>query len=173
MSTTNALQVGLECLRSRDVDGAIRHLEQATNDAPDDYRGYNLLGAAYAQKNLHDRAVSALLTAVYLKPDVASSHFNLGLAYQADGVHEKAIEELERALQLDPNYTKASDALTRIRSSNQEAEDLSLQSCGRHVDEPAVALCSFCRLPICEGCKTLVHNAVYCPNCARQVSAEP
>lgn len=168
MSVSNSFQLGLESLKARNVDEAVRHLEEAANEVPEDYRAFNYLGVAYAQKGLHDRAVGAFLTAAHLQPKVASIRYNLGLAYQADGFRDKAREEFQTALQIDPMYAKAEDALRVLQIQDNTEQELHDQSCGRHVDEPAVAVCSFCRLPICAECKKIVHDTVYCPKCAQQ-----
>ena len=167
MSDLTSFQRGLDSLKAGKDDDAIKHLEQATAESPEDFRAFSYLGAAYAQKKLYDRAVGAFLAALHLRPGVPSIHYNLGLVYQADGFAEKARTEFQNALSLDPTYRKAQDALTALDSRDEEGE-LHKQSCGRHVDEPAVAVCSFCQLPICEKCKTIVEGAVYCPVCARR-----
>lgn len=164
------LELGLESLKANDIDKAIEYLEQATSEFPEDFAGLNYLGAAYARKGLYNRAVGTFLAALNLKPNVPSIHFNIGLAYQADGFLPEAKAEFEKALAIDPSYERAAEALKTIDA--QLAEDtLSAQSCMKHTDEPAVALCSWCHLPICDECQTFVEGKVYCPRCAEQVSA--
>lgn len=166
----SSLELGLESLKANDIDKAIEYLEEATNIAPQDFTGFSYLGIAYARKGLYNRAVGAFLVALRLRPNVPSVHFNIGLAYQADGFLPEAKVEFEKALEIDPSYQRASEALKALET--QMAEDtLSAQSCMKHTDEPAAALCSWCHLPICEECKTFVDGKVYCPHCAEQVSA--
>lgn len=167
MPNRTPFQRGLDSLKAGKGDDAIKHLEQATVESPEDFRAFSYLGAAYAQKKLYDRAVGAFLAALHLRPGVPSIHYNLGLAYQADGFAEKARTEFQNALDIDSTYRKAQDALIALDSRDQAGE-LHKQACGRHVDEPAVAVCSFCQLPICEKCKTIVEGTVYCPVCARR-----
>ena len=166
----SSLELGLESLKANDIDKAIEHLEQATTYSPSDFAGLNYLGIAYARKGLYNRAVGAFLAALNLKPNVASIHFNIGLAYQADGFLPEARGEFEKALEIDPSYQRATDALKALEI--QAAEDtLSAQSCMKHTDEPAAALCAWCHLPICEACQTFVDGKIYCPRCGEQVSA--
>lgn len=164
-SDQSPLQKGLECLKANRIDEAIAHLERATAFAPDDYQAFNYLGVAYAQKGLYDRAVGAFQTAVHLRPNVASMHYNLGLAYQADGFPDRAMEEFRQALEIDPGYTKAAEAIKALEAASS-GDSASAQSCVRHMDEPAVARCSFCHLPICRECVTMVGGQVFCPACA-------
>lgn len=164
MEKPTSLDIGVELLKARKTDEAIQHFEEATNFHPGDYRGFNYLGIAYAQKGMYDRAVAAFLGALRLRSDIPSIHFNLGLAYKADCIMDKAREQFQRALELDPNYDKASEALKVL--SEEEARNMSEQSCARHAGEPAVGVCSFCRLPVCQECKTTVDGSVYCKSCA-------
>ena len=164
MINQSPLELGLECLRTQKIDEAIEHLEEATALFAQDYKALNYLGVAYAKKGLYDRAVGSLLAALNLRPNVASIHYNLGLAFQADGFPEKAREHFQHALGLDPEYEKAVVALKTLDA--QAVESLSSQSCARHSDESATGVCSFCHLPVCKKCKTIVGDQVYCSSCA-------
>ena len=166
----SSLELGLECLKANDIDKAIEYLEEATSRSPRDYAGLSYLGIAYAKKGLHNRAVGAFLAALHLKPNVPSIHFNMGLAYQADGFMDEARTEFEKALEIDQSYQRASEAIKAL-DSQQARDSVSAQSCMKHTDEPAAALCAWCHLPICEECKTFVDGKIYCSRCAEQVSA--
>ena len=165
MPVQTPLELGLECLKAQKIDEAIEHLEKATVRFPQDHRAFNYLGVAYAQKGLFDRAVAALQAAVRLRADSPSIHYNLGLAYQADGFPDRARDEFEQALKLDASYHKAEEALKAL-AAQRRPDELSAQACARHTDEPAVAVCSFCHLPVCAKCKTLVDGEVFCSVCA-------
>lgn len=171
MSVPNSYQLGLECLKARKLDDAVRHLEDATTQQPENHQAFNFLGVAYAQKGLYNRAVGAFLTAIQIQPNVASLHYNLGVTYQSQGLKDQAVQEFQQALMIDPKYFKAEDAIRALAFRDDSDSKLEGQSCGRHVDEPAVAFCSFCQLPVCEECKNVVSGAVYCPNCAKKVVA--
>ena len=166
----SSLELGLESLKANDIDMAIEYLEQAAGRSPNDYAGFSYLGIAYARKGLYNRAVGAFLAALRLRPNVPSIHFNMGLAYQADGFLDEARAEFEKALDMDQSYQRAADAIKAL-DSQQAHDTLSAQSCMKHTDEPAAALCAWCHLPICEECKTFVDGKVYCPRCGEQVSA--
>lgn len=166
MPVQTPLTMGLECLKAGNIDEAIEHLERATSRFPEDYQGFNYLGVAYARKGLPNRAIGALQTAARLRSDIPSIRYNLGLAYQADGFPDRAREEFQEALRLDPSYQKGEEALKLLDARDRSQEDLSARSCARHTDEPAVALCSFCHLPVCQQCRVLVKGDVYCTECA-------
>jgi tetratricopeptide (TPR) repeat protein len=166
MPESTDFQLGLECLKAQKIDEAITHLEKATVQSPEDYRGFTYLGAAYAQKGLHNRAIGSFQTALRMRPDIPSIRYNLALAYQADGLTNMAKEEFQQALRLDPSYHKAADALHSLESQHQSGGAFSHLSCARHQEEPAVGECTVCRLPVCEACKTIVNGQIVCANCA-------
>ena len=165
MPVQTPLQLGLECLKAQKLDKAIEYLEQATARFHEDYQGFNYLGIAYARKELFDRAIGAFQAAVRLRPRMPGIRYNLGLAYQADGFPDKAKDEFQEALRLDPAYQKAKEALKVLDSSE---DSLSGRACARHTDEPAIAICSYCRLPVCQRCKAVVRGAIYCTTCAEK-----
>jgi len=168
MADQASLELGLGALKAGKIDEAVQILERVCANSPEDYRGFNFLGAAYAEQKLFDRAVGAFQTALQLRPNAPSIHFNLGLAYQADGFPDRAREHFERALTLDPNYEKAKEAIKLLDSEAQSEPASAAQACARHIDEPAVGVCSFCRLPVCEKCKVIVDEAVLCSVCAEK-----
>ncbi|MBP6964409.1 MAG: tetratricopeptide repeat protein [Armatimonadetes bacterium] len=161
-----SLDQGLLALKAGQFDAAVGFLERACSEFPNDYRGFNYLGVAYAQKKLYDRAVGAFQTAMSIRPNIANIHYNLGLAYQADGLHDLAREAYRTALRLDPDYAKAAEALDRLAEEDEGMTPLSAQACARHTDEPAVGVCSFCHLPVCKACKVVVADQVFCAHCA-------
>jgi len=165
MPVQTPLQLGLECLKAGKIDEAIEHLERATARFSEDYQGFNYLGIAYARKEMYNRAVGAFQAALRIRPNIASIHYNLGVACQADGLPEMAREQFQQALKLDPSYHKADEAL-KILDEQVYEEMFSVQACARHTDEPAVGVCSFCRLSVCKRCKTLINGEIFCSACA-------
>jgi tetratricopeptide (TPR) repeat protein len=168
MATQNSLQLGIECLKAGKIDEAVEHLERATAESPQDYQGFNYLGVAYSLKRQYNRAVGAFQAALRLRPNVPSIHYNLGLAYQADGLPDLAREQFEHALKIDPAYKKAADALAALNKQLAK-DDYSEMACARHTDEPAVGVCSFCHLPVCNQCKRIRGGQVYCVSCIEKL----
>jgi tetratricopeptide (TPR) repeat protein len=168
MTVESPLQIGLEYLKAGRYDDAIKELESLTRQKPDDCQAFTYLGAAYAKKGLYDRAIATFQAALRLKSDSPAIHFNLGLAYQCDGFIDQARDEYETALRYDPAYAKASEALQKLEIDAVQNAGLG-QSCARHSDEPAIGVCYFCHLPICQECKVVRDNHTYCSKCAEHV----
>lgn len=108
-------QKGVEAFKAGDFDVAIEELETATRLDHANHKAFNYLGAAYAAKDRFNAAVGAFKTAEQLSPGVASTHYNIAQAYEAGGVSNEAEYEYERALEIDPDYTKAREALDRLK----------------------------------------------------------
>jgi tetratricopeptide (TPR) repeat protein len=166
MTQQGPLQLGINSLKDGKYDEAIRYLEQAAHENPDDYRSFNFLGIAYARKGLSNRAIGSLEAALKLAPRVASVHYNLGLIYKSDGFDDRAREHFQQALKLDPAYAQASLALKSLTSKR---DSLKAQGCARHTDEPAVAVCSMCLLPVCNKCKREQFGKIICARCAGEL----
>ncbi len=161
-----SLDLGLEALKGGQTDNAVGFLERACLEFPNDYRGFNYLGVAYAQQRQYDRAVGAFQTAMSIRPSVPNIHYNLGLAYQADGLADLARDQFRAALEIDPEYEKAQEALQRLTAEDNSVESLAALSCARHPDQQALGICSYCHLPVCKDCKVVVADQVFCSNCA-------
>ncbi|MBE9595184.1 MAG: tetratricopeptide repeat protein, partial [Proteobacteria bacterium] len=64
-------------------------------------------GAAYANLNLHERAIEDYDKALELNPKYAMAYHNRGGAYANLKQYERAIEDYNKAIELNPNYAKA------------------------------------------------------------------
>lgn len=110
----DTLRAGLEAFQVGDWDAAVRHLESATKDDPDDAYAFSFLGAAYAQQGRQNLAIEAFKRTVELDPDSARAHYNLAQACEAAGVLTEAWLEYRKALELDPWYGLARGALAAL-----------------------------------------------------------
>ena len=106
---------GIEAFKSGDMDKAIENLEAATQVDHANHKAFNYLGAAYAAKDRYNAAIGAFKTAEQIAPGVASIHYNIAQAYEASGILNEAEYEYERAVELNPGYTKARDALAKLK----------------------------------------------------------
>ncbi len=106
---------GVEAFKTGDCEKAIEELEAATRLDHNNYRAFNFLGAAYAAKDRFNAAIGAFKAAEQIAPAVASVHYNIAQAYEATGITSEAEYEYERALEIDPNYTKAREALDKLK----------------------------------------------------------
>jgi Flp pilus assembly protein TadD len=71
---------------------------KAAANAPDDATSRAKLGAVFAARGMHDRAVAELETAVRLNPRDAASHKALGFEYAALGNRDKAAAAFHQAM---------------------------------------------------------------------------
>src|SRR5262249_23428128 len=94
--------LGVEALQCGDGASAIRHLERACSESPDDFRAHLYLGGAYGQQNRPEDAVRALTRALELQPTSAQAQYNLGVALERAGRIGGAAAAHERALALQP-----------------------------------------------------------------------
>jgi tetratricopeptide (TPR) repeat protein len=108
-------KLGVEAFKAGDCDKAIEELEAATRLDHGNYKAFNYLGAAYAANDRFNAAIGAFKAAEQIAPGVASVHYNIAQAYEATGITNEAEYEYERALELDPDYSKAREALDRLK----------------------------------------------------------
>lgn len=96
----------------------------------------------YKEKRLAE-ATAELLTAVSLKPDIASAHNNLGLIYKEGGAYDKAVFEYQEALRIDPKYLDAMNNLAVLYDNQgryKEAEGLFKKAIEIDAANPAINL---------------------------------
>ena len=108
-------RLGCEAFKAGDFDKAIEELETATHQDHDNHKAFCYLGAAYAAKDRYNAAIGAFKTAEQIAPGVASIHYNIAQAYEASGILNEAKFEYERALEIKTDYTKAQEALARVK----------------------------------------------------------
>jgi tetratricopeptide (TPR) repeat protein len=68
---------------------------------------YSNRGAAFAEKDNYDRAISDLNEALKLDPEYSGARVNLGIALGRQGNRESAIESFDRAIALNPKRANA------------------------------------------------------------------
>jgi len=106
---------GVDAFKAGDIDKAVEELEAATHLDHADHKAFSYLGAAYAAKGRYNAAIGAFKMAEQIAPGVASIHYNIAQAYEAAEVPGEAEYEYERALECEPDYTKAHDALNKLK----------------------------------------------------------
>lgn len=106
---------GVDAFKAGNVDCAVEELETATHLDNSNHKAFSYLGAAYAAKGRYNAAIGAFKMAEQLAPGVASIHYNIAQAYEAADVPSEAEYEYERALECDPDYTKAVEALNKLK----------------------------------------------------------
>lgn len=102
-SAREHLTNGRELLLQGRINEAIAQLSTATYLDPRLGEAHNLLGVAYAQKGLQDRAKESYERAVKIEPDDAQTLNNLGFSLYQNGHYRAAIDRLKRAVKLAPH----------------------------------------------------------------------
>ncbi len=88
-------------------DEAIRVLEDACRQFPDEPAPHRSLGWILLRQDRAPEAVEPLQEAVRLEPDVAYNHVLLGRAYAAVGRTKEALREIQEASRREPEETSA------------------------------------------------------------------
>lgn len=101
-SAKEHLAEGRELLQNGRINEAIAHLSTATSLDPKLAEAHNLLGVAFAQKGMQERAKDSYERAVKAEPDDAQTLNNLGFSLYQNGNYRAAVDRLKRAVKLAP-----------------------------------------------------------------------
>jgi len=101
-SAKEHLSAGRELLRSGNLNDAIAELSRAVSMDPRLAEAHNLLGVAFDQKGLADRAKESYEKAVKFEPEDAQTLNNLGFSLYQNGNYRAAVDRLKRAAKLAP-----------------------------------------------------------------------
>ncbi|HET6647865.1 MAG TPA: tetratricopeptide repeat protein [Pyrinomonadaceae bacterium] len=96
------LESGRTFLQEGRLNEAIAELSTAASLDRKLGEAHNLLGVAYTQKGLQDRAKDSYERAVKVEPDDAQTLNNLGFSLYQNGHYRAAIDRLKRAVKLAP-----------------------------------------------------------------------
>jgi len=97
------LQRGQELLMAGDLNGAIAELSISASSDSKSGEARNLLGVAYENKGLRQRALESFKAAVHLDKDNAQYLNNYGFLLYKNGNLEEATKQLKRATKQSPN----------------------------------------------------------------------
>lgn len=112
----------LEKLKAGDTEQAIAMLTELVEADPDDAQLHSYLGTAYHKIGDRLHSIHHFEEALRLE-ESPRSYYNLGMVYEYSNRIDEAVREFQVAVSLDPTYTKAVDALNRLRTqfeSNQQ-----------------------------------------------------
>lgn len=101
-SAKEHLEAGRSMLLNGRVNQAITELSTATSLDPKLVEAHNLLGVAFDQKGMADRAKESYERAIKAEPEDAQSLNNLGFSLYQNGKYRSAIDKLKRAAKLAP-----------------------------------------------------------------------
>ena len=96
------LAAGREYLLAGRTNEAIAELSTAASLDPKLTEAHNLLGVAYDQKGLGDRAKESYERAVKVQPEDPETLNNLGFSLYQNGNYRAAVDRLKRAVKLAP-----------------------------------------------------------------------
>lgn len=102
-SAMEHLAAGRTLLLDGRTNEAIARLSTAAYLDPRLSEAHNLLGVAYSQKGLQDRAKYSYERAVKADPDDAQTLNNLGFSLYQNGNYRAAVDRLKRAVKLAPH----------------------------------------------------------------------
>jgi Tfp pilus assembly protein PilF len=96
------LSAGREYLLSGRINEAVTELSTAVSLDPKLTEAHNLLGVAYDQKGLGERAKDSYERAVKIEPEDPETLNNLGFSLYQNGNYRAAVDRLKRAAKLAP-----------------------------------------------------------------------
>ena len=85
----------------------VEQAQALTEQYPEAFIVWNILGASAAQMGMLDEAIEAYKKSISLKPDYADAYSNMGVALKDQGKLAEAIEAYNKAILLKPDYTDA------------------------------------------------------------------
>ncbi len=91
-------------------------------------------GTGKLQEQNYTEAISDLIRAVKLRPDIAEAFHNLGFAYERTGDLRNAARAYERALQIKPNYPSALNNLGYLLATSDTEIEKAVALCQRAVE---------------------------------------
>ena len=89
------------------LSAAIKHAKILTQQYPDAFLAWNVLGAAAAQTGQLDEAIIAFQKVIAIKPDYADAYSNMGNALKEKGALENAIQAYSSAISIRPDFAEA------------------------------------------------------------------
>ncbi len=101
-------------LQNRVYEDRIKTFELTAKRFPAHAGVQLMLGIAYAERNMPDKAIEHFQTAIRLNPDYWAAHFNLGGVYKKLNMPDKAIEQYLITIKLNPDYVEAHNNLGLI-----------------------------------------------------------
>jgi tetratricopeptide (TPR) repeat protein len=113
LSGEELVEVGEKYLGAGELGFSIQYLMAAEKKRPRDPRVHYLLGAAFDQRGIPEKAVEHYLKAIELKPDYSEAYNSLGAHYAQNGNLQKAEECFKKALS-NPAYVSPSFAFYNL-----------------------------------------------------------
>ena len=111
---TDLFVEGKRLLKEGKVDEAIATLRAALELDMDNPAVHTYLGAAYSKTGDRLHSIYHFEQSLNLE-ESARSYFNLGAMYDQSKRYDEAVRQYRMALEMDKGYTKAAEALNRLK----------------------------------------------------------
>ena len=96
-----------QALRDHNEDAALKALDSALKENPDEPSAHFWRGRIYAGKGDFDKALPDLNAAIKLQPNNADAYAHRGYVYQKRHAQDEALADFNQALRLDPGNNLA------------------------------------------------------------------
>jgi Flp pilus assembly protein TadD len=116
----NRLAVGIEALKSGDLETAQRIFAEAARQGVKHPLVYHNLGVIAQQKADHQQAVTRFRQALALQPDYGPSRLLLGVSLLAVGKNSESVRELKRAVSLMPEEPQSHLQLAKAYEASED-----------------------------------------------------
>ena len=120
---SNHLQRGRELLLAGDLNGAISELSVAASSDSQTGEAQNLLGVAYENKGLRQRALESFKAAINMDKDNAEYLNNYGFLLYKNGDLEEATKQLKRAAKYSRNDARIWNNLGLVQCQRGKFDD--------------------------------------------------
>ncbi len=97
------------------LDEALKYLNQAIAINIEFADAHFDMGRVYLVKGDTKRAMAEFAMVFRSEPQYAAYHYEMGIIFERMKAPERARKEYERALQLNPDFTRAKDALKKLK----------------------------------------------------------
>ena len=141
LNQVELLTLALDASKNNNRGGALAYLKEAVSRFDASASAHYLLGAEYAQIQMHDRAIAEMETAVAIDPALATARLQLGLLLLGTGAAQRALDILQPLSTLDANNALryfGNGLIHLIREELNNATASLQQGIALNIDNPAL-----------------------------------
>ena len=101
------VMAGTSLMEKGDLDGAIKHFQEALKIEPENINAHVSMGLALGYKRDFDGAISHFRAAIKINPRIPEIYNSLAVALAYIGKTDAAIVQLKKAIKINPRFAKA------------------------------------------------------------------
>ncbi len=109
---------GALAYEEENMEEAVRRMEKAYNDYPQQPEICFQLGRLYYNNDQTDEAIRLFEKAVVLMPNYSNALYSLAMAYQRQGNKELSLQYFNQVLQLNPGNEDVQEKIKQLRATN-------------------------------------------------------